>query len=90
LRQDQTLTRKNAAAAIAKSLNRQITTAWLLLQTANRLPAYEHSHERFIHSSARVLSHAEAQLWMVQIEQADLVQLAASIERLWFAIDALS
>jgi hypothetical protein len=82
--------RRKAAEAIARSLQRQIDTAWMLLQAANRFPCYEGSHERFVKSSARVLRHAEAQMWQVELEQADLVQLASNVEGLWFAIDALS
>jgi hypothetical protein len=61
-----------------------------LLRTANRFPLYDESHERFVKSSARVLRHAEAQLWKVELDQADLVELASNVEGLWFAIDALS
>jgi hypothetical protein len=82
--------RKNAAAAIAGSLHRQVHTARMLLQTANRFPVYEASHERFVHSSARVLRHAESQVWGVRLEESDLVQIASEVEGLWFAIDALS
>jgi len=85
-----TLARKKAAVAIAKSLHRQINTAWMLLQTANRFPTYEGSHERFVKSAARVPRHAEGQLWQVEIEPNDTVQLASNVEGLWFAIDALS
>jgi hypothetical protein len=81
--------REKAAVAIAISLHRQIHTAWMLLQTANRFPTYEGSHERFVKSSARVLSHAEKQLWQVELDQADLVQLTSNVAGLWFAIDAL-
>jgi hypothetical protein len=88
--EDRTFARKSAAAAIAESLHRQIDTAWMLLRTANRFPSYERSHERLVKSSARVLGRAEAQMWRVQLEPADLVQLASSVEGLWFAIDALS
>jgi|SRR5580698_4039281 hypothetical protein len=88
--EDLAIARKKAAAAIARSLNRQIYTARMLLQTANRFPTYETSHQRFVNSSARVLRHAESQLWRVELEQADLVQLASNVEGLWFAIDALS
>jgi hypothetical protein len=89
-RHNPTIVRRQASAAIAKSLHRQITTAWMLLQTANRFPTYEASHDRFVQSSARVLRHAESQLWLVDLEQGDLVQLASNVEGLWFAIDALS
>jgi hypothetical protein len=82
--------RKNAAAAIAGSLHRQVNTARMLLQTANRFPLYEAAHERFVKSSARVLRHAEAQMWGVGLEESDLVQIASEVEGLWFAIDALS
>lgn len=82
--------RKRAAAAIARSLHGQINTAWILLRTADRFPPYEVSHDRFVNSSARVLKHAEAQLWLVGLEEADLVQLATEVEGLWFAIDALT
>jgi hypothetical protein len=82
--------RKHAAAAISKSLHRQIQTGWMLLRTADRFPSYDESHARFVRSSARVLKHAEAQLWKVELDQADLVELASNVERLWFAIDALS
>jgi hypothetical protein len=88
--QDPRIARKQAAAAITRSLNRQINTAWMLLRAANRFPNYESSHERFVHSSARVLRHAEEQMWRVEIEQDDLVQLASNVEGLWFAIDALT
>jgi hypothetical protein len=87
---DPAIARKKAAAAIARSLNRQINTAWMLLRTANRFPTYDGSHERFVKSSARVLGHAESQMWKVELEPGDLVGLASNIERLWFAIDALS
>lgn len=89
-REDEAVARKHAAAAIARSLNHQINTAWMLLRTADRFPVYEEPHDRFVHSSARVLRHVESQLWMVDLDQADLVQLASSVEGLWFAIDALS
>jgi hypothetical protein len=88
--EDPASARKKAAAAIARSLNRQIDTAWMLLRTANRFPSYDGAHERFVKSSARVLNHAEDQMWRVEIDQADLVQLASSVEGLWFAIDAMS
>jgi hypothetical protein len=87
---DLSSSRQHAAAAIARSLHRQIDTAWMLLRTADRFPTYEEPHERFVHSSARVLRHAEEQLWKVELEQADLLQLASNIEGLWFAIDAMS
>jgi hypothetical protein len=61
----------------------------MLLQTANRFPTYEGSHERLVKSSARVLRHAEEQLWQVELDQADLVQLASNVAGLWFSIDAL-
>lgn len=62
----------------------------MLLQAANRFPLCESSHERFVKSSARVLRHAEAQMWGVGLEDGDLVQIASEVEGLWFAIDAMS
>ena len=82
--------RKEAAAAIARSLHREVLTARKLLQTAGRFSVYEASHERFLRSAARVLTHAEQQLWRVGLEDSALVQLASEVEGLWFAIDALS
>ena|SRR5579862_5595349 len=88
--EDRTYVRKSVAAAKAESLHCQIDTAWLLLRTAKRFPPYEGSHQRLVKASARVLRRAEAQMWRVELEPADLVQLASSVEGLWFAIDALS
>jgi hypothetical protein len=84
------MAQKNAAAAIASSLQRQINTARLLLRTAKRFPECEESHTRFVRSSARVLSHAESQLWQVGLGEKEIVELASEVEGLWFAIDALS
>lgn len=87
---DWTSARNHASTAIAKSLHRQIHAGWLLLQTAKRFPSYDESHTRFVKSSERVLKYAEAQLWQVELEDADLVEIVSEFEGLWFAIDALS
>jgi hypothetical protein len=84
------LAQRNASAAITISLQRQINTARMLLRTAKRFPEYEESHTRFVRSSARVLRHAESQLWQVGLQDKEMVQLASEVEGLWFAIDALS
>ena len=90
LRRDPFVARQHAAVAIANSLHHQIRTGWLLLHAARRFPEYDESHARFINSSARVLRHAEGQLWQVGLEEKELIQLASEIEGLWFAIDAMS
>jgi hypothetical protein len=84
------LARANAATAISRSLQRQVKTAWMLLQAAKRFPDYDLSRERFVKSSARVLTQAEAQLWQVRLEEAEVLSIASEVEGLWFAIDALS
>jgi hypothetical protein len=85
-----TSAREGAAAAIARSLHHQVDTARMPLQTADRFPTYEASHERFIHSAPRVLRVAEEQLWQVRLEDSVMVQLASELEGVWFAIDAHS
>jgi hypothetical protein len=89
-KRDPALARRHAAVAIATSLHHQIHTGWLLLRTAGRFPAYDESHARFVKSSARVLRHAEGQLWQVGLGEKEIIQLASEIEGLWFAIDAMS
>jgi hypothetical protein len=84
------LARTNAATAISRSLHRQVKTASMLLQAAKRFPDYDLTRGRLVKSSARVLTQAEAQLWQVSLEQAEVLSIASEVEELWFAIDAVS
>lgn len=76
--------------ATVTSISVQLDAAKVILSLVQNQIVFEHDRAKYIDFAARVVNAAETRLWKSALRPEEVLSISSQVERLWFAIDALT